>query len=89
MVIIADVNELYVISFGLVLRGLSYLGLLGVLWSLLGERTDCERCKPALKDSVLNDFLTLVDLLAPYREEKLSDGRWWRENMVEMFQNCA
>lgn len=69
-------------------QGVAYLGLLGVLCSLLGERTDCERCRPALNDSVLNDFLTFVDLLAPYRDEKLSDGRWWRENMVKMFQSC-
>jgi len=64
----------------------AYAGDVGLLWSSLGERTDCERRRPALNDSVLKDFLTLVDLLAPYRDEKLSDGRWCRENIVLMFQ---
>jgi len=47
----------------------------GLLCSFLGERMDCERCRPTLNDSALKDFLTLVDLFAPYRDEKLSDGR--------------
>jgi len=67
-------------------REVNYAGDVGLLWSFLGDRTDCDRCKPALKDSVLKDFLTLVDLLAPYRDEKLSDGRWCRENIIPMFQ---
>lgn len=66
--------------------GMAYAGDVGLLWSFLGERTDCERCRPALNDSVLKDFLTLVDLLVPYRDEKLSDGRWCRENIVLMSQ---
>lgn len=83
---IADVNELSWLVQTMNRGETSYFGLLGTLCSLLGERTDCDRCRPALKDSVLNDFFTLVDLLAPYREEKLSDGRWWRENMIQVFQ---
>lgn len=63
-------------------REMNYAGDVGLLWSFLGDRTDCDRCRPALKDSVLKDFLTFVDLLAPYRDEKLSDGRWCRENII-------
>lgn len=38
-----------------------------------GDLCDSARCKPVLTDASLKDVLVLVDLPAPYRDEKLSE----------------
>ena len=47
-----------------------------------GDLTDSALCKPVVIDVSLNDLLVFVDLPAPYREEKLSDWRGFRANIL-------
>lgn len=69
----------------------TYCGDEGLLWSLArGDLVDCDLCKPALTDSVLNDdFFGLVDFVVPYFDEKLCVGRCCLENIVLSFRRVV
>lgn len=61
----------------------TYLPTVGLVVDFVeGDRAASARCNPVLIDVSLNDLLVLVALLAPYRDEKLSPWRGFRENMI-------
>lgn len=62
--------------------GCTHLPIGGLEYSFFGDLTDGDRAKPVLIASVLKDFFIFVALLVPYRDEKLSDGRCCRENIL-------